>query len=140
MLMRFRLKFANWRLGVILTKTRYAYGLSSKLKNGKHLLLIDVDSVNWHDLRIVQDFLNNNSLYPYFTVRTPHGWHLVVWRQFYFDEVSNYLSILESSGVIDSKFVSIGRHRGYWFLESQYESYVPMNMDNVQFMRIERTA
>lgn len=134
--MKIAFNFLGRRVFFCAFKTRKAYGIKSLLKNGHHIILIDVDSKTWDPLEIeaICEFLYQNDKWTWYP--TDHGFHIIVWRQC--PKWEAIQEMLEFPG-LDLGWMGIGLKRGYWFLETPRPLKIPKEMKGlIQFMAIER--
>ena len=118
-------------------KVRESYGLCSKLKNGKHILLFDIDElaegVKDRDIDVYIRGAYPRSAYS--RVPTKAGWHVIVWKEYELRDAACELLFCLFS---DPVYVGLGLKRGWWFLERN-EIFVPDEFkDKIRFLMVER--
>lgn len=128
-----------------LKKLRYAYGISSIVNNTNrakiskcptmqlHYTLLDIDQQpKQSTYDEIFDYLCETQDSPFIITQSKRGFHAIVFNALPFHKTAeNMLSV----PYCDRNFVAIGIKRGYWFLET----YIPIFLENLAYMRIERT-
>lgn len=91
---------------------KYCLGVNSKTTDEKHILMLDYDNIEYHnmidELRKMQD---KYKLGDFLIFKSTNGCNAICLDKFNIDELTN---ILKGFELVDEKYIEIGLKRGYF--------------------------